>query len=219
MALVELKNITKKYGKKIKINALNGCSVQINQGEMLAIMGKSGSGKSTLLNIIGGIDEYDEGSYRFKGINMQDKKGRMTEFRREHIGFVVQHFALIDDMTVMQNISLLLCYQKIPKREREEKVREVAQLLEISDKLNCYPNELSGGQAQRVAIARAIVNKPDILLADEPTGALDVSTGESIMNLFRKLNRDGMTIVLVTHDEKVAGECDRIVYIQDGKVI
>lgn len=219
MALVYLKDISKSYGNKVKTKALDGCSVKVERGEMLAVMGKSGSGKSTLLNVIAGIDGYDSGSYMFDDEDMKKRKGGMTEFRRSHVGFVVQHFALIDDMTVRQNISLLLDYLKIPKNEKRKRIEEVTEQLEIQDKLDCYPNELSGGQAQRAAIARAIINNPDILLADEPTGALDVSNSRSIMNMFRKLNQRGMTIVLVTHDENVAKKCDRTIYIQDGKVI
>lgn len=219
MALVYLENISKNYGSKVKTKALDNCSVKVERGEMLAIMGKSGSGKSTLLNIIAGIDGYDSGTYLFDDENMEAKKGEMTEFRREHVGFVVQHFALIDDMTVRQNISLLLDYMKISKVEKRKRIEEVTEQLEIQDKLDCYPNELSGGQAQRVAIARAIINNPDILLADEPTGALDISNSQVIMKMFRELNQKGMTIVLVTHDENVAKKCDRIIYIQDGKVI
>ncbi|MFT3952278.1 MAG: ABC transporter ATP-binding protein [Oscillospiraceae bacterium] len=218
MRLISLQNVKKAYGKKQKVQALADLSLEIEQGEMVSVMGKSGSGKSTMLNIISGIDRYDSGEYFFESQDMRLIKGdSITEFRRKNMGFIVQHFALIDDYTVYDNIALLLRYEKCPKKEIEKKVLEVSESLEIGDQLKKYPRELSGGQAQRAAIARAIINHPKILLADEPTGALDENTGDSIMKLLLDLNSKGTTVVIVTHDEKVASMCQRTILIKDGK--
>ena len=174
MELLSLKNISKYYGKKQQIKALDGFSAIVQEKEMLALMGKSGSGKSTILNIISGIDLTDSGNYVFEKEDITRKKGdAMTLFRRKNIGIVMQHFALVEDMDCFENIALPLRLEKVNKREIYNRVGEVANKLGIADKLKKLPRELSGGEAQRVAIARAIINKPKLILADEPTGALD----------------------------------------------
>lgn len=220
MGLIDLTDITKIYGTKQKVTALEDLTMSINRGEFVSIMGKSGSGKSTMLNIIAGIDTISSGKYFFDGKDMSNLKGdKLTLLRRKNIGFVVQSFALLEDYTVFDNISLVLRYENVKKAEIKERIYETAKELQIEDKLNKYPSELSGGQAQRVAIARAIINRPKLLLADEPTGALDEKTGNSIMEIFQSLNEQGITIVLVTHDNKISAMCKRIVYIKDGKLV
>lgn len=219
MALIEVNNLWKSYGKQVKVDALKGVSFQVQKGEMVSIMGKSGSGKSTILNILSGIDSIDKGEYDFNGTAVHTLKGdRLTEFRRKNIGFVVQHFALINDYTIFDNIAMVLRYEKVKKQEIRNRVEEISKRLGICEQLRKYPSELSGGQAQRAAIARAIVNSPGVLLADEPTGALDEATGETIMKLFKELNENGMTCVIVTHDTKIAKSCGRMILIKDGQI-
>ena len=221
MILINLKGIRKIFGKDDgKVEALNGIDLTINEGEMVSIMGTSGSGKSTLLNIIGLLDKPTEGSYEFKGHAVDKLKDKeLACNRNESIGFVVQNFALIDDYTVSQNIRVPLDYTKMTRREKNKKVKEIVEKIGLSDKLEKLPNQLSGGQNQRVAIARALVNNPNIILADEPTGALDKKTGNEVIDLFEELNKEGKTIIIITHDENVAKRCKRIIYIEDGKII
>ena len=186
---------------------------------MLAIMGPSGSGKSTLLNILGFLDKSTEGEYYFDGNDVSKLKDReLSLFRNKYIGFVVQNFALIEDYTISKNISLPLDYVKISSKEKNKRVEELLKLMKIEDKGKRLPKELSGGQNQRVAIARALVNNPKVILADEPTGALDRKNGQEVMNIFKKLNEKGKTIIVITHDEKVASMCKKIIYIEDGKI-
>lgn len=218
MELLTLKNIKKTYGKKAQVTALNQFSLVVEPGEMIALMGKSGAGKSTVLNIISGIDRADEGQYFFDGREVSHLTGdKMTLFRRENIGFVLQHFGLIDDMTAFDNIAVSLRLRRLSRKEIREQVSEVAKRMGLEEKLNKYPKELSGGEAQRVAIARAIVHKPRLLLADEPTGALDEENGLKIMEIFRELNRAGMTLLIVTHDTGVADMCKRTIWMKDGR--
>lgn len=218
MELLSLKNISKYYGKKQQIKALDGFSAIVQEKEMLALMGKSGSGKSTILNIISGIDLTDSGNYVFEKEDITRKKGdAMTLFRRKNIGIVMQHFALVEDMDCFENIALPLRLEKINKREIYNRVGEVANKLGIADKLKKLPRELSGGEAQRVAIARAIINKPKLILADEPTGALDEENNLKIMEIFKQLNDEGITLIVVTHDPEVAAKCRRTIWIKDGK--
>lgn len=216
MSLLSLENITKSYDKKSIV--LNEFNLSVNTGEMVAIMGKSGSGKSTVLNIISGIESADSGRYIFKGNDMSKVSGdKMTVFRRENIGFVLQHFALIENNSVFKNIALPLYLKHELKNVIKGKVLELAKDLEIENKLDKKPKQLSGGEAQRVAIARAIINQPSLILADEPTGALDENTGLKIMQIFRKLHQKGHTFIIVTHDSSVAEMCDRTIKIKDGK--
>lgn len=218
MNLITLKNISKTYGSKSTITALEKFNCTIRQGEFVAIMGKSGSGKSTVLNIISGIDAMQSGEYQFDGQDMSKIRGdQMTGFRRDNIGFVLQHFALIPDYTVYDNIALYLRLKRENEKKIREKVTAIVEELDITSTINKYPNELSGGEAQRVAIARAIIHKPKLILADEPTGALDEESGKKIMGIFRQLHSNGNTIIMVTHDREIAKMCERIIYIKDGK--
>lgn len=218
MDLINLKKIAKNYGTNKKVTAVKSFDLVIQQGEMLAIMGRSGSGKSTVLSIIAGIDRPSGGTYLFEGKDMSKITGdRMTRFRRDHIGVVFQHYALIDDYNVYNNIAIPLKLRKLSRAEIERRVREIAEELGISALLFKYPKELSGGEAQRTAIARAVVAKPKLILADEPTGALDEENGSKIMQVFQKLHDQGNTIVIVTHDPGIAAMCERTVRIKDGK--
>lgn len=221
MDKIQIHDIHKTFGKKEAcVKALQGVSLTIGEGEMVAVMGKSGSGKSTLLNILGGMMSLERGEYLYNGKEITGKSQReLTRFRRNEVGFVVQYFALVDDLNVFKNIALPLKYQGYSRKKTANMVNEVLQMLEIEDKARSYPDELSGGQQQRVAIARAIVKQPQLILADEPTGALDEVTGEGIMKIFRELNKRGKTVVIVTHDNKVAEACDRVIYLKDGRVI
>lgn len=229
MSLIEMRNIQKIYGigygnRRLKsrhptVHALRGVDLVIESGEKVAIMGKSGSGKSTLLNILGALDRMNEGEYRFDGTSVRlDSPTRAAMFRRNHIGFVVQDFALIDEMTVFDNIALPLRQRHIRGREVRQKVERIAEELGIADKISKIPVELSGGEQQRVAIARAIVHEPRLLLADEPTGALDEETERGILEIFDRLHESGRTIVIVTHDRNVAETCGRTIRLRDGRV-
>ena len=210
MNIIEVKDIYKTFGKREGVvRALNGVNLSVKQDEVVAIMGKSGSGKSTLLNILGGMMSFGE------LVNFKSQR-KLTGFRRDKVGFVVQYFALVDELNVFQNVALPLKYQGYSRGKMKKEVLAALTELGIADKAKAYPTELSGGQQQRVAIARAIVKKPDIILADEPTGALDERTGEEVISILRRLNEGGRTVIVVTHDLKVAESCDRIVHIKDG---
>ncbi len=218
MELINLHHIAKYYGAKKNIPAVRDFDMTVQQGELLAIMGRSGSGKSTVLNIIAGIDKPSSGSYLFEGKDMAKVTGdRMTRFRRENIGVVFQHFALVDDYNVYNNIAIPLKLQKLSKSEIDKRVRDMAEELGIGALLSKYPKELSGGEAQRTAIARAVIARPKLILADEPTGALDEENGSNIMQVFKKLHDQGNTIIIVTHDSGIAAMCERTVRIKDGK--
>lgn len=220
MSLIELKNIKKVYGKgDAKVEALRGIDLSIEKGEMIAIMGASGSGKSTLLNILGFLDKPTEGNYLLNGQSVGKLGDKiLARNRNKFIGFVVQNFALIEDYTVFQNIKVPLDYTKISKKEKKQRIVTLLDKMKISDKKDKLPKELSGGQNQRVAIARALVNNPEIILADEPTGALDSKTGEDVMAIFKEFNKEGKTVIIITHDEKIANMCKRIIKIEDGKL-
>ena len=218
MAYIEAKNIHKTFGKgDAAVHALRGASLSVDKGEMVAVMGKSGSGKSTLLNILGGLMTMDEGELRVGGKKVDFRKKKyLLNYRRREVGFVVQYFALIDDMNIYKNVSLPLRYQGIPRAKIRQRTTKMLRNLGIEEKAKSYPGELSGGQQQRAAIARALVKNEKIILADEPTGALDEDTGNDVMKLFQRLKMKDRAIIIVTHDSKVAEYCDRIVYLRDG---
>lgn len=218
MAYIEAKNIHKTFGKgDAAVHALRGASLSVDKGEMVAVMGKSGSGKSTLLNILGGLMTMDEGELRVGGKKVDFRKKKyLLNYRRREVGFVVQYFALIDDMNIYKNVSLPLRYQGIPRAKIRQRTTKMLRNLGIEEKAKSYPGELSGGQQQRAAIARALVKNAKIILADEPTGALDEDTGNDVMKLFQRLKMKDRAIIIVTHDSKVAEYCDRIVYLKDG---
>ncbi len=220
--MIRIENVVKTFGKSKKeavVEALRGISLSIQEGEMVAVMGKSGSGKSTLLNILGGMMSIDSGTYIYDGkeVNFKSQK-ELVRFRRNEIGFVLQYFALVDDLNVFRNVALPLKYQGYSRKKIKKMVMGALTELGIEDKAKAYPAELSGGQQQRVAIARAVVKSPRVILADEPTGALDEATGEEVQKIFRKLNEKGKTVIIVTHDAKVAQKCDRIIHVKDGTV-
>ena len=218
MAYIEAKGIHKTFGKGDgAVHALRGASLSVDKGEMVAVMGKSGSGKSTLLNILGGLMTMDEGELYVggKAVNFRKQKF-LLNYRRKEVGFVVQYFALIDDMNIYRNVSLPLKYQGMSGSRIRKRTSRMLKKLGIADKAKAYPSELSGGQQQRAAIARALVKDATIILADEPTGALDEETGVEVMELLRELKMKDRVIIIVTHDDKVAEYCDRIVYLRDG---
>lgn len=221
MALIKLDTIDMTYGSgNSAVHALTDINLEVEKGDFTAVVGKSGCGKSTLLNILGAVTKPVKGKYYFEQVEVNGLKAKaMAKFRNQKIGFVVQHFALIKELTVKENISLPLVYQSCSKKEMENRVKEVLKLLEIEDKENSYPTELSGGQCQRVAIARAIITNPAVILADEPTGALDEENGRNIIHIFEELNKKGSTIILVTHDMEIAEKCKKKIYLKDGRII
>ncbi|MCI6504861.1 MAG: ABC transporter ATP-binding protein [Ruminococcus sp.] len=221
MKILELKNITKIYGKgDSETKALDGVDLTIEKGDFCAIMGPSGSGKSTLLNILGCMDTPTSGEYILKGQDVSKMKNKqLSKLRNQVISFVFQYFALMDEYTVLDNIMLPLNCQKYPYKEKKDRVNYYMKRLGIEKYAKKKPTQLSGGQQQRVAIARALVSNADIILADEPTGALDSTTGEELMELLQEINDSGKTLILVTHNEKVAEKCNYVIYIEDGKIV
>lgn len=220
--MIDLKYVDKSYrlSKENSVRALKGIELHIEKGEFVSIIGKSGSGKSTLLNIISCMDSNYSGEYRLLGENMRDKNKReLAEMRNKNFGFIFQNFNLLSKLTAYENIEIPLIYKKIPKRQRKKIIRKVAQSLKIENRLNHNPRELSGGEQQRVAIARALVTEPNIILADEPTGALDVKTGEQIIEILTELNRKGKTVIIVTHDLELSEKTKRIVTLSDGQIV
>jgi putative ABC transport system ATP-binding protein len=220
-ALIELRNIMKMYdmGGAEEVHALRGVSLLIRRNEYVAIMGPSGSGKSTLMNIIGCLDTPTSGLYEFNGVNVSDMDdNELARVRNREIGFVFQTFNLLPRSDALHNVELPLVYAGIPSTERKERARQTLDSVQLGDRAHHKPNELSGGQRQRVAIARALVNRPSIILADEPTGNLDTKTGEEIMGLFEELHAKGNTIILVTHEAEIAEHAHRIIRIRDGQV-
>ncbi|MED3623159.1 ABC transporter ATP-binding protein [Neobacillus thermocopriae] len=218
--MIQLQSIKKSFliGKE-KINVLNDINLTIEDGEFVAIMGPSGSGKSTLMNIIGCLDKPSSGNYFLEGddvSNYNDKE--LAKVRNESIGFVFQQFHLLPRLTALKNVELPMIYAGVSKQERRERAVEALEKVGLSDRMDHLPNALSGGQKQRVAIARAIVNKPKLVLADEPTGALDTKTSKSIMEQFRELNEEGVTIVVVTHEPEIAEYADRTIMVRDGMI-
>jgi len=218
--LIEMRDLVRMYelGPQ-KIFALSGVNLKIDHGEYVAIMGPSGSGKSTLMNMIGCLDTPTSGSYLLDGIAVETMtEDELAAVRNHKIGFVFQTFNLLSRTTALHNVELPLIYAKIPRAKRREQAREALAAVGLEDRMNHQPNELSGGQRQRVAIARALVNKPSLLLADEPTGNLDSKTGNEIMDVFDKLHQAGNTIILVTHEADIAAYAHRVINIRDGQV-
>ncbi|MFX0549572.1 ABC transporter ATP-binding protein [Hathewaya histolytica] len=220
MSLIELKDINKIYGfGDSRIEALKNIDLNIEKGDMIAIMGASGSGKSTLLNILGCLDKPNSGSYLLDGKEVSKlTKNEQASLRGNFFGFIVQYFALIEDYSVFENVKIPLDYTKISKKEKKERIIKLLKNLSIEDKISRNPNQLSGGQNQRVAIARALVNNPQVILADEPTGALDTKTSEEVMEIFKNINKEGKTIIIVTHDSTIASQCQKIIHIKDGEI-
>ncbi len=220
MAILKLTDICKDYQQgKEPVRVLKNINMTVEKGDYLAIMGPSGSGKTTLMNIIGCLDVATSGSYELDGRNLKDlSDDDLADVRNRHSGFVFQHFHLLPKMTALDNVALPLLYADVPLKERREHSAEALRAVGLGERMEFYPNQLSGGQCQRVAIARAIVGKPDLLLADEPTGALDTKSGQQIMEIFRQLSREGMTIVMITHEPSIARQADKIYRILDGEL-
>lgn len=218
--LISTKNLWKIYHLGTQeVKALCGVSISVAHNEFVAIMGPSGSGKSTLMNLLGCLDTPTEGEYYLKGKSVSTlSENELARIRNQEIGFVFQVFNLLPRATTFHNVELPLIYKGAGKKEREEKVMNALEKVEMVDRMNHRPSELSGGERQRVAIARALVNEPSILLADEPTGNLDTKTGQEILNLFHKIHSQGNTIIVVTHDRDIALQAQRIIYIRDGKI-
>ena len=217
--MIHLSNIHKTYQGAQPLHVLKGIDLHIGRGEFVAIMGASGSGKSTLLNILGILDDYDEGEYRLDGTLIRNlSETRAADYRNRMIGFIFQSFNLIGFKDAMENVALPLFYQGVGRRKRNQLAMEYLEKVGLREWAHHLPNELSGGQKQRVAIARALITQPRIILADEPTGALDSKTSLEVMQLLRSLHEQGMTIVVVTHESGVAYQAEKIVHIKDGQI-
>ena len=221
--MIHLENIVKHFyeNKENELEILHGINLDIHEGEFVSIVGESGSGKTTLMNIIGILDRPTEGNYILDGISIAEAKDReLSRIRNQKIGFVFQTYNLISRTTALKNVELPMLYAGVPKKERRERAEHYLEMMGMADRMTHKPDELSGGQKQRVAIARALSNNPSIILADEPTGALDSETGRNIMDIFHRLNPEqGKTIVLITHSKELAAETGRIITIQDGHII
>jgi len=218
--MIEIENLTKTYKNgNVEVEALKEVSFKIEKGEILSIMGPSGSGKSTLMNLLGFLDTPTSGNYYLRGNDVSNLgENELAELRNDYVGFVFQQFNLLGRTTVLHNVELPLIYGGHKKKERKKIAKELLEKVGLGHRLEHFPNEISGGQKQRVAVARALANNPDLILADEPTGNLDTDTGESIMDLFHDLNEQGHTIVLVTHEEKIAEHAERKISLIDGEI-
>lgn len=216
--ILQLEHIYKDYNQeKFVVPVLKDVSFSVEEGEYVAIMGPSGSGKSTLMNIIGCLDTPTSGTYFLNGVDISGRSdSEMSKIRNKSIGFVFQNFNLLPKQSAVENVALPLLYSGVPRKERRERAKAALEKVGLEDRLEFKPTQLSGGQKQRVAIARAIVTKPDILLADEPTGALDTASGLQVMELFKQLNQEGMTVIMITHDPDIAAHAHRVMTIRDG---
>ena len=220
MAILKLTDICKDYVQgKEPVRVLKDINLTVEKGDYLAIMGPSGSGKTTLMNIIGCLDVPTSGTYELDGRDLKDlSDDALAEIRNKHLGFVFQSFYLMPKLTALDNVALPLLYAGVSLKERRERAAEALQAVGLGERMEFFPNQLSGGQCQRVAIARAMVGKPDLLLADEPTGALDTKAGNQIMEIFRRLSDEGMTIIMITHEPAIARCADKIYHILDGQL-
>lgn len=219
--VIRVENLTKVYRNgEVEVHALRGINLEICQGDFVAIMGTSGSGKSTLMNILGCLDRPSSGNYYLEGIDIKDKTDdELSEIRNLNIGFVFQSFNLISRTSALKNVELPMVYAKVKASVREERAMELLGKVGLADRYAHMPNELSGGQKQRVAIARALANRPSIIFADEPTGALDSKSSVEIMDIFTQLNREGNTVIVVTHEPEIAAFTNRIITFRDGQVV
>tara|TARA_B100000401_G_scaffold204228_1_gene137741 strand:- start:381 stop:1058 length:678 start_codon:yes stop_codon:yes gene_type:complete len=219
--MIDIEELNKSYPiGNSSLHVLKGIDLKINEGELVAIMGSSGSGKSTLLNIIGMLDNYDSGSYKLDNVPIKDlDETKAAKYRNKFLGFVFQSFNLINYKTALENIALPLYYQGISRNERQKVAQEYLKKVGLADWAEHLPSELSGGQKQRIAIARALASQPKVLLADEPTGALDSTTSEEVMDLIKQINNEGKTILVVTHEQDIANMCKRIITLKDGIIM
>jgi len=220
--LIEIQDIFKIYneGKESEVRALDGVSLQIDRGEFVAIVGQSGSGKSTMMNVLGCLDVPTYGTYLLDGTEVTDLTDReLAHIRNREIGFIFQGYNLIQELDALENVTLPLIYQGMSIFDREDRAMEALERVNMADRAHHRPSEMSGGQQQRVAIARAIATHPPIIMADEPTGALDSKTGRHVLNILQELNREGSTIILITHDDGIAAEARRRVRLSDGRII
>jgi putative ABC transport system ATP-binding protein len=219
--MIEMHGLTKAYRTvDIETTALSNINLEVSAGEFIAIMGPSGCGKSTLLNVLGMLDSPDSGRYAFNGEDIADyPESKLAEIRKLNIGFIFQSFNLVDELTVAENVMLPLLYQQVAVAERDQRVQSQLERVGIAHRANHRPQQLSGGQQQRVAVARAVVTNPKLILADEPTGNLDTTNGEEVLELLSQLNVDGTTIIMVTHDQGHADHASRVVHMLDGRVL
>ncbi len=220
--IIKIKDIRKRFfiGTPNELEVLHGIELSIKEGEFVAIVGESGSGKSTLMNIIGALDRPTSGSYELDGIDVGEADDHsLSAIRNRKVGFVFQNFNLIGRQTALKNVELPMLYAGMSKRQRETKARQLLEEVGMGERMRHKPNELSGGQKQRVSIARALANDPSIILADEPTGALDSETSRTVMDIFHRLHEEGKTILLITHNKELSKECQRILTIKDGRIV
>ena len=219
--VAQLQGVEKVYGSgEMAVKALDGVDLTVNRGDYLAVMGASGSGKSTAMNILGCLDRPSSGSYRLNNTPVEElSDDQLADLRNRYLGFVFQQFHLLPQLSALDNVIMPMIYAGVPAAERRQRARAALERVGLGQRLNNKPNQLSGGQQQRVAIARAIINQPALLLADEPTGALDSQTTAEVLDIFDALNRGGMTVVMVTHEDDVAARAEKIVYFRDGRIL